>query len=676
MKKDLSEFTETIEAAIDAMLNQNNPLLIMNDDEDAPQVQLELDTQLEEKGVSNEQPRTYHFINLHHDGDMLDELLEIYLSSKVQSPDISATELLSSQKGNIYKFTSLVNLLTRDKFIIFHIKEDVIRLFFEVVKYAENEELINQSSPRSRPTLEYDNLVRRFFNESTMKKLDRSMSILPLRRLSVLLSSLSASFMHLVQVQSKILVLMNWRTYALLNTMYLAPDIWSRVYFRLFDISKCGLALIPGSTLELFMKNLNLPPNLRAEIEQNCDKKYPRFGVPEGSWEGAPNPENWYKWQKYWVEQMTRYNVPTLVEEKLRKVLRQPGESEEKADQLIRELKETKIGSFNAYRTTAEILLDQSIPGEVIDFILQVMIRGFGQTLHQARELKEDSSDIEEKEQVDQVKIAILGFGGVGKTTFLHALREEFLLFDQGIGVSSKKTSEKIRNLNIVVWDLAGQSRFSILWAKMIANAQIVVIITDSTLENVLRSKKLVSLVKEEVPDARIIAMANKQDLPTALKPERVSEILGVPTDGISAIDPTTFEDLTHTEAAIRDALARYSTVMFFRYVITVVYDDEGEMLEILQKFDSAASSQALQNIGHKEEIESILDMTFRRHDDLHRWLQLFLVKIPMTTEAINSLIMGLGRGLIDAQNEVKRILSKFGVPGTIIDWIIERLSS
>ncbi|MGY5857853.1 MAG: hypothetical protein RTU63_00675, partial [Candidatus Thorarchaeota archaeon] len=74
-------------------------------------------------------------------------------------------------------------------------------------------------------------------------------------------------------------------------------------------------------------------------------------------------------------------------------------------------------------------------------------------------------------------------------------------------------------------------------------------------------------------------------------------------------------------------------------------------------------------------ELESILDNIFTRRDELHRWLQLFLVKLPMTTEAINSLIVGLGRGLIDAQNEVKRVLSKFGVPVIIIDWIIARLS-
>ncbi|MCJ7817533.1 MAG: ADP-ribosylation factor-like protein [Candidatus Thorarchaeota archaeon] len=140
---------------------------------------------------------------------------------------------------------------------------------------------------------------------------------------------------------------------------------------------------------------------------------------------------------------------------------------------------------------------------------------------------------------VTMVKVAILGFAGVGKTTTLHLLRGETLplVHDPTIGVSIKKLPDEISNANIVLWDLAGQSRFSILWAKMIANAQVVIIVTDSTLENVLRSKKLVSLVKDEVPDAKVIGIANKQDLPTALTPERVGQILSIPTYELVAID-------------------------------------------------------------------------------------------------------------------------------------------
>jgi len=75
---------------------------------------------------------------------------------------------------------------------------------------------------------------------------------------------------------------------------------------------------------------------------------------------------------------------------------------------------------------------------------------------------------------VTMVKVAILGFAGVGKTTTLHLLRGETLplVHDPTIGVSIKR-----------------------------------------------------------------IGIANKQDLPTALTPERVGQILAIPTYELVAID-------------------------------------------------------------------------------------------------------------------------------------------
>jgi small GTP-binding protein len=175
---------------------------------------------------------------------------------------------------------------------------------------------------------------------------------------------------------------------------------------------------------------------------------------------------------------------------------------------------------------------------EKMDQLIEIFMRNFKELARAHQKLDGFDEKVDEI-AVTMVKVAILGFAGVGKTTTLHLLRGETLplVHDPTIGVSIKKLPEEVENANIVLWDLAGQSRFSILWAKMIANAQVVVIVTDSTLENVLRSKKLVSLVKEEVPDAKIIGIANKQDLPTALTPERVGQILGVATYELVAID-------------------------------------------------------------------------------------------------------------------------------------------
>ncbi len=153
----------------------------------------------------------------------------------------------------------------------------------------------------------------------------------------------------------------------------------------------------------------------------------------------------------------------------------------------------------------------------------------------------EGIEEVVDKIAVTMVKIALLGFSSVGKTTTLRLLRGEpvALTHKATIGVNIKSLSSDIGNANLVIWDLAGQSRFSILWNKMVKNAQVVIIVTDSTLENVLRSRKLVQMVQKEAPTAKIIGIANKQDLPTALTPERVGQILGVPTYELIAIDPS-----------------------------------------------------------------------------------------------------------------------------------------
>jgi len=180
--------------------------------------------------------------------------------------------------------------------------------------------------------------------------------------------------------------------------------------------------------------------------------------------------------------------------------------------------------------------------GELVESFMRDYVESFMRdyaNLALANQALDGFDDKVDEIAVTMVKVAILGFAGVGKTTTLHLLRGETipLVHDPTIGVSIKKLPDEISNANIVLWDLAGQSRFSILWAKMIANAQVVIIVTDSTLENVLRSKKLVTLVKDEVPDAKVIGIANKQDLPTALTPERVGQILSIPTYELVAID-------------------------------------------------------------------------------------------------------------------------------------------
>ncbi len=682
MAEEKTKLSETWSDVLDAILQKKCPLLIINEDDDIQDILPELDRLLLQRGLSKKQSKSkpYHLAEIHYDGDMLDDLQDIYLSSNIKKNQITASDLLSSQKAKQSKFLSLVNLLAQDKFIIFHIKEDVLRLFFEVAIYPETRELIEHPEEQTKSTPNYDEQVARFFNKSTLKQFEDETTQYSLSRLLITFLDLTASFMHLGTYPEKTLVVMSWRSYVMLNRTNSALDTWSHRYFQVFDLSMKDLAFVPGMALQRFLSELNLPRDLNSRIKELCDTEYPHMVHQKGSWEGTFYPSNVEKWDQLWVEQMTKFNVPQLVEEKLRDILHQTNLSDESIDSLITDVKNTRRGrllskdDLTAYKELKRILIEQNIPGEVITFILDIMTKGFGQALRKEREVKRASKRVTKSETGDRIKVVILGFDGVGKTTLLKALNGEVLRLESK-SAESKKSEQKLGNLDIVYWDLAGQSRFSNLWAKQIANAKIVIIVTDSTLENVIRSKKLVSLVREESPQSKIIAIANKQDLPISLEPERISQILGLPTYGMSAIDPTSSDDLDNLKRAIVDRLTETSLAVYFRYVTSTLYEDEGELLDILRKFDSAVAAFRSFEQDNPDRIEHTLEATFSS-DDLRRWLLLYFNKIHLTTQTINSLIEGLEHGEIEAQKEARRILTEQSMPSPIIEWFISRLST
>ncbi|MBD3159433.1 MAG: hypothetical protein GF309_11635 [Candidatus Lokiarchaeota archaeon] len=137
-----------------------------------------------------------------------------------------------------------------------------------------------------------------------------------------------------------------------------------------------------------------------------------------------------------------------------------------------------------------------------------------------------------------RAKVIVIGFPGVGKTTLVSLLKGGTPSSDTATGREDliKNLPVESDDVNIVLWEIGRQSGFSNLWGKMISGAQVGVVVTDSTLENVLQSKKLVNLLKEEASKAKIIGIANKQDLPGALPPERVEALLEIPTYGFVGI--------------------------------------------------------------------------------------------------------------------------------------------
>ncbi|MFO7796111.1 MAG: ADP-ribosylation factor-like protein [Promethearchaeati archaeon] len=135
-------------------------------------------------------------------------------------------------------------------------------------------------------------------------------------------------------------------------------------------------------------------------------------------------------------------------------------------------------------------------------------------------------------------KISLIGFSGVGKTTITRLIKAEEIPMQHIPTITGDIATIRIGKLHFHLWDFAGQEQFSYLWSNFIKGSDAALLITDSTLENVEKSKFFLELIKEQAPNAHSAVIANKQDLEKALKPNKIEDILGLKAYSMIAIDP------------------------------------------------------------------------------------------------------------------------------------------
>ena len=130
----------------------------------------------------------------------------------------------------------------------------------------------------------------------------------------------------------------------------------------------------------------------------------------------------------------------------------------------------------------------------------------------------------------EEMRILMLGLDAAGKTTVLYKLKlGEVVTTIPTVGFNVE--SVEYKNISFTVWDVGGQDKIRRLWRHYFLGTQGLVFVVDSSDRDRVedaREELMKVIGEDEMRDAALLVLANKQDLPNAMPAAELTEKLGL----------------------------------------------------------------------------------------------------------------------------------------------------